>query len=63
MPPRGLVPMPGPDLSNADMFGSPSGFVPVLPGRDFLYRFTSADVFGAQIMTGPGGASPFPWTG
>jgi hypothetical protein len=54
MPPRGLAPMPRPDLRNADMFGPPSGFVPVLPGRDFLYRFTSADVFGAQDNDRPG---------
>ena len=60
---RGLVPVPGPDLSNADMFGPPAGFTPALPGGDFLYNFASADVFGAQIMTGPGGTTPFPWTG
>jgi hypothetical protein len=45
------------------MFGPPPGFSPVLPGGDFLYSFGSADVFGAQIMTGPGGTTPFPWTG
>lgn len=60
---RGLAPVPGPDLSNADMFGPPPGFSPVLPGGDFLYNFASADVFGTQIMTGPGGTMPFPWTG
>jgi hypothetical protein len=60
---RGLAPVPGPDLGNADMFGPPPGFSPALPGGEFLYRFASADVFGAQIMTGPGGTAPFPWTG
>jgi len=37
--------------------------LPGLPGGDFLYSFASADVFGARIMTGPGGTTPFPWTG
>ena len=58
---RGLAPVPEP--GNPGMFGPPAGFVPVLPGGEFLYNFTSADVFGAQIMTGPGGTTPFPWTG
>jgi hypothetical protein len=60
---RGLAPVPGPDLGNADMFGPPTGFSPVLPGGEFLYSFASTDVFGAQIMTGPGDTTPFTWTG
>jgi hypothetical protein len=58
---RGLAPVPAP--GNAGMFGPPAGFSPALPGGDFLFSFASADVFGAQIMTGPGGTTPFPWTG
>ncbi len=53
------LPAPG----NAGMFGPPAGFSPVPPGGDFLFSFASADVFGAQIMTRPGGTTPFPWTG
>jgi hypothetical protein len=34
--------MPGPDLSDADIFSPPPGFVPVLPGGDFLYRGPSS---------------------
>jgi hypothetical protein len=58
---RGLAPVPAP--GNADMFGPPAGFSPPLPGGNFLFSFASADVFGARIMTGPGGTTPFPWTG